>query len=448
MTGPTLRPYQEEARRFLHEKGNAALLLDMGLGKTAICLSAMTPDHLPVLVTAPPRPVESVWPVETKKWRPDLTCRVAAGKTAEETLSDPTADIVAISREQLDKVKEKHLRRFRTFIMDELSGFKNNRSKRFRNARRITKEMPYTWGLTGTPAPNGLLDLWPQMFLIDRGECLERTLGSYRSRYFTEGGRLPSGVVTSWNLRPGAEKRIHERIRPRALSMGTEGRVALPPVTPNTIKVELPAKARQVYKELKDDLVTTALGQGTFTAGNAASLSQRLRQVASGFLYPDADERPDDDLTYTTLHTEKLKVLQDIVEEAQGSPVMVGYAYRAEQDQILNSFKGARTLRTARDVEDWNAGRIPVLVGHPASIGHGLNLQDGGHTLVWYGLTFSLEEYQQMNKRLARSGQKHPVVIHHIQTANTVDTAVLSALRNKDSVQMALLQHLDPEGIL
>lgn len=387
-----------------------------------------------------------MWPVETQKWRPDLTCRVAAGKDAEDALKDPAADIVVISREQLAKVKDSHAKRFHTFVIDELSGFKNNRSQRFRHARRITKHTSYVWGLTGTPAPNGLLDLWPQLFLIDRGECLERTLGSYRSRYFTPAGQLPSGVVTGWRLRPGAAARIHERIRPRALSMSTDGRVALPPVTYNTLTVEMPSKARQVYKELKQDLVTTALDQGMFTAGTAAGLSQRLRQVASGFLYPDAEERAGDE--YTVLHEEKLKALQSVVDEAQGSPVLVGYAFRAELDQILQAFPQARQLRTGQDVADWNAGRVPLLVGHPASVGHGLNLQEGGHTMVWYGLTYSLEEYQQMNKRLARSGQRHPVVVHHIQTAGTVESAVLRALQGKESIQAALLSYLDPEGVL
>lgn len=448
MTELKLRPYQEEAVRFLHEKERALLALDMGLGKSAITLTALTPDHLPVLVTAPPRVVTSVWPAETRKWRPDLTCRVASGKDASEALEDKSADIVVISREQLGKVKERHTKRFRTFVLDELSGFKNNRSNRFKNARRITKETPYIWGLTGTPAPNGLLDLHPQMFLIDRGECLETTLGSFRSRYFTPGNQLPSGVITDWHLRPGAATRIHERVRPRMLSMGTEGRVHLPPVTTNDIMVDLPAKARVAYKQLKDDLVTTAINTGTFSAGNAATLSNRLRQLASGFLYPDADERMPGDESYTLIHQEKLTIVDELVESAQGSPILLAYAYRAELDQLLKRYPQARQLTTAKDVDDWNAGKLPLMVIHPASAGHGLNLQAGGHQLTWYSLPWSLEEYQQTNKRLARSGQKNPVIINHIMVRNTVDTAVRTALRNKDSIQSALLQTLDPEGIL
>lgn len=442
-----LRPYQQEAVDFLHRKGSAALLLDMGLGKTAITLSALTPDHLPVLVTAPPRPAESVWPEETAKWRPDLTIVHASGKNRTAALDGTIpADIVVISREQLSHVKDRHVRRFRTFVLDELSGFKNNRTTRFKNARRITKDMPYVWGLTGTPASNGLLDLWAQMFLIDRGECLERTLGSYRSRYFTPGGQLPSGVVTSWNLRPGASSRIHERLKPRALSMGTDGRVSLPPLTENQITVELPTSARTVYRQMKEDLVTTALEAGTFTAGNAAGLSNRLRQIASGFLYADVDERLEDE--FSVVHTEKLKALGELIDSAQGNPILLGYAYRPELKQIMEAFPQARQLHGHKDITDWNAGRIPLLVGHPASMGHGLNLQSGGHTLVWYGLTYSLEEYQQMNKRLFRSGQEKPVVIHHIVARGTVDTAIVRALAQKDSVQSALLQYLDPEGIL
>lgn len=446
-TALTLRPYQTEAVNFLHEKKSGVLALDMGLGKSAITLRALTPDHLPVLVTAPPRPVESVWPEETQKWRPDLTCTVAKGKYRTAALDGTIpADIVVISREQLQHVTQKQAKRFKTFVMDELSGFKTRGTRRWKSARAITKETPHVWGLTGTPAPNGLLDLWPQMFLIDRGECLETTLGSFRSRYFTAGNRLPSGVITEWHLRPGAATRIHERVRPRMLSMGTEGRVHLPPVTPNDIMVDLPAKARVAYKQLKDDLVTTAINDGTFSAGNAATLSNRLRQLASGFLYPDADERIDE--SYTLIHQEKLTVVDELVESAQGSPILLAYAFRAELDQLLNRYPQARQLTTAKDVDDWNAGRIPLMVIHPASAGHGLNLQAGGHQMVWYGLPWSLEEYQQTNKRLARSGQKHPVIINHIMVRNTVDTAVRRALRNKDSIQTALLQTLDPEGII
>ena len=441
-----LRPYQTEAVDWLQEKGSGVLGIDMGLGKTAISLSALTPDHLPVLVTAPPRPVDSVWPAETEKWRPDLTCRIAKGPKRDLVLDDP-ADVTVIPRDQLHHVKPRQAKQFNTFIMDELSGFKSRTSRRWKAARAITKEIEHVWGLTGTPTPNGLLDLWPQMFLIDRGECLETTLGSFRSRYFTPGNQLPSGVITDWRLRPGAAARIHERVRPRMLSMGTEGRVKLPPVSTNDIMVDLPAKARTAYKQLKDDLVTTAINTSTFTAGNAATLSNRLRQLASGFLYPDADERVDPD-EYTLIHTEKLTVVDELLESAQGSPILLAYAFRAELAQILARYPQARQLRTAKDIDDWNAGKIPLLVIHPASAGHGLNLQHGGHTMAWYSLPWSLEEYQQTNKRLARSGQKNPVVIHHLMTRNTVDTAVRAALRNKDSIQSALLSTLDPMGIL
>ena len=448
MTELALRPYQQEAVDWLHERGSGLLCLDMGLGKSCITLTALTPDHLPALVTAPPRVVRTVWPEETKKWRPDLTCKIAEGKNAESILSgESDADIVVIPRDQLGKVKQKHIKRFKTYIVDEISGMKNMKSQRFKYSRAITRDMPHVWGLTGTPTPNSLLDLYPQMFLIDRGECLGTTLGSFRSRYFTPGNQLPSGVITDWRLRPGAAARIHERVRPRMLSMGTEGRVKLPPVSTNDIMVDLPAKARAAYKQLKDDLVTTAINTNTFTAGNAATLSNRLRQLASGFLYPDADERVDPD-EYTLVHAEKLTVVDELIESAQGSPILLAYAFRAELAQILARYPQARQLRTSTDVDDWNAGKIPLLVIHPASAGHGLNLQHGGHTMVWYSLPWSLEEYQQTNKRLARSGQKNPVVIHHLMTRNTVDTAVRAALRNKDSIQSALLSTLDPMGIL
>lgn len=446
MTAPPLRDYQLEAVDFLHAHPRAALLLDMGLGKTCISLTALKPEQLPVLVAAPVRVAQNVWPTETPLWRPDLVCRVAEGKDREALLSgEIPADIVAISREQLAHALP-YADRFKTVILDELSSYKNQKSKRFKHARAITKATPYVWGLTGTPAPNGLLDLWPQMFIIDRGAALDPHITKYRARYFTPGPQLPSGVITRWELRPGAAAQIHRKLETSALSMGTEGRVTLPPVTYNDVLVPLPAKVADMYKRFKDDLVADLEDLGItgqmISAPTAGVLSGKLMQISSGFLYPE-DRLPGDE-TFTVLHSEKLNALDEIIEGNGGSPVMVAYRYRAELARLLAKYPHARQPRTPADIAAWNRGEVPLLLAHPQSAGHGLNLQHGGHTLVWTSLTYSLEEYQQTNKRLARSGQQHPVVIHHLISPHTVDKVAKDVLHGKDTVQAALLNHLDP----
>ena len=442
-----LRDYQLQAVDYLQTRRRAALFLDMGLGKTAICLSALRPSMLPALVVAPKRVAESVWPDETTLWRPDLTVEVVQGDKNRRAgiLEHSTADIVVIGRDVLrDAVP--YAGRFKTFIMDEMSSFKSRNSIRWKAAKKIVQGKDYVWGLTGTPSPNGLLDLWAQVYLLDGGKRLGTGITAFRNRYFVAGRQLANGVITEWNLRPGADKRIHEKIEDICLSMETEGRVQLPPVTYNQVKVKLPPKAKKVYKSMKDDLVADLNDLGMtmkeiHTAENAAVLSSKLSQVAAGFMYvDDADIRGG---AYTTFHNEKAKALQEII-EATDSPVLVFYRFRAELDALRKAFPEATALGDGGPevIRNWNAGKIPVLLAHPASAGHGLNLQHGGHTVVWTSPTWSLEEYMQGNKRIARSGQKHPVVIHHLIAEGTVDTAVMARLQDKKSVQAALLDHL------
>lgn len=441
-----LRDYQKFAVEYIQNRKRAALFLDMGLGKTAICLSALTEENLPVLVTAPKRVAETVWDVEAELWRPDLSVRLAVGSRAarEDALADTSADIVVIGRDVLEDAVP-HASRFNTVILDELSGFKNRSTKRWKAARKLTLNTPYVWGLTGTPSPNGLLDLWAQVYLLDRGERLETGITKYRNRYFLPGRQLRSGVVTEWFLREGAEDEIHRKIEDICLSMGTEGRVELPPVTKSELRVELPPKAWTVYTRMRDSLVADmndlGLGETIHTAANAAVLSSKLSQISAGILYNDPDEDPEDVGGYKTLHAEKLNALEEIV-EGTGTPVLVFYRYRAERDRILEKFREAVSLDGPEQIRAWNRGELPILLAHPASAGHGLNLQHGGSTVVWTSPTWSLEEYEQANKRVARSGQKHPVVIHHILGNGTVDTAVLDRLEEKKTVQEALLDHL------
>lgn len=445
MSTLALRDYQRLGVQFLREhKRGAGLFLDMGLGKTAISLSALEPRHLPALVVAPAKVAENVWDEEVQKWRPDLTVGVAVGRPAQRAaVLDGDYDIITLGRDNLaDVVALAATGKFNTLILDELSGFKTRGTNRWKAARLIAKHVKYVWGLTGTPSPNGLMDLWAQVFLLDGGERLEKTLGSYRARYFTPGRQLPNGVITEWHLRPGAAGRIHRLLEDLCLSMDTAGKVDLPPVTHNEIDVPLPTRAKKIYKEMRDTLVADMglLGGEVHTAANAAVLSSKLAQISAGILYVDnADIRGG---KYQVLHREKIKAVQDIV-EGTGSPVLVFYQYRAELELLQEAFGEQLHTPTEKGfVQRWNEGRIPILAAHPASIGHGLNLQYGGHTIVWLSHTWSLEEYQQANKRLARSGQKNPVVIHHLLSPGTVDRAMLARLTGKASVQQALTDHL------
>lgn len=447
MAAPQLHQYQVQAVQFLQERRKAALFLDMGLGKTAISLRALTEDSLPALVTAPKRVAENVWETEVALWRPDLRVVVAKGtpKTREAALASG-ADIVVIGRDNLaDAVP--HAPRFKTLIMDELSGWKSRASLRWKAAKKIiqTPSVTHVWGLTGTPSPNGLLDLWAQVFLLDQGLRLGTSITGFKTRYFAPGRQLPNGVITEWNLRPGADRRIHALLDDLCLSMGTEGKVDLPPVTHNTISVPLAPKVRQLYKAMKNDLVAdmSLIGGEIHSAQNAAVLTSKLEQLCAGFMYvDDADIR---DRAYDVVHTDKVKAVQEIV-DGTGSQVLVAYRFQAELDLLKQGLGSlAHTIDEPDVVAKWNKaeGLVPVLLVHPASAGHGLNLQYGGNTAVWATTPWSLEEYMQLNKRLARQGQKHPVVIHHLVSPHTVDEAKQQRLEEKKTVQQALLDHLD-----
>ena len=438
-----LHDYQREAVEFLRERGSAGLFLDMGLGKTAITLSALEDRHLPVLVTAPKRVAEHVWAAEAKLWRPDLRVAVASGPPAKRKAAlESGADVVVIGRDNLSGAVP-HAKSFRTFVMDELSSFKSRASKRWKAARKISRStsIRYVWGLTGTPSPNGLMDLWAQIYLLDGGDRLGHTLGVYRERYFTPGRQLRSGVITEWLPREGADSRIHRKLEDLCLSMSTEGRVDIPPVTVNRVEVPLPPEARRIYKEMKDSLVVDLdlLGDETYSAGNAAILTSKLTQISAGFLY--SDEALVDGVS-VPIHREKVKALTEIV-EGTGSPVLVFYRYRAELELYLEAFPMGGTMDEAGIIERWNRREVPVLFAHPASAGHGLNLQHGGHTIVWTTASWSLEEDLQANKRLARQGQTSPVVIHYLVSPHTLDKAILERLETKESVQHALLKHLE-----
>lgn len=446
MTAPPLHDYQRVGVQFLQGRPRAGLWLDMGLGKTATVLTALKPEHLPVLVVAPKRVATEVWPEEVPLWRPDLTIELAVGNPAkrEQVLKTSTADIVVIGRDVLFDAVD-HRKRFRTFVVDESSGFKTKNSVRWRAANKIAKIVPHVWILTGTPSPNGLMDIWGQIALLDQGQRLGTGLGHYRNRYFHIGKQLPNGIVTRWDINDDAEEKIYNQINDVVLSMKSDGRLHLPEFTIVPEKVNLPTHARKIYDDLLADLVTNLdlIGGEIHTAKNAAVLSAKLSQVTAGFLYHDDQDIRDHGDKYDHIHMAKLERLAEIREEVD-SPLLVGYRFIAERDAILKRFPEAET--GGKDMQRrWNAGEIPMLVVHPASAGHGLNLQKGpGHHMVWTSATWNLEEWDQFNKRMHRQGQKNKTVVCHVLTCpSTVDTAINARLIDKKSVQDALMGYLE-----
>lgn len=450
MIDPRLHAYQVRAIEHLHS-GGQGLFLDMGLGKTAVVLQALTQDHLPCLVFAPQRVADEVWEVERDLWRPDLSMQVfksAIGPTREypnaverrqAMLRAATADVVVVPRDLAsDFGKRKH--RYRTVVLDELSGYKTKGTDRWRTTRYVSTQVRDVWGLTGTPVPNGYMDLWAQVFLLDKGRRLGTTLGAYRDRYFNPlRTHRQTGQVIKWGLKVGAEDAINALLEDLCLSMKKEDYLDLPDLVFNEVKVSMPARARRAYDDLEDTLVADLriLGGSVHTAANAAVLTSKMRQVTAGFLYEDGDTSRLD-----RLHDEKTRALQEIV-DGTGSPVIAFYQFdEGEKRNILARIEGARSIDSPNAVRDWNDGKIPVLVAHPASAGHGLNLQRGGHTQVWTSLPWPQDEWQQGVSRSHRQGQEHPVVVHVLIVPGTIDRVMYTSLKNKGNVQDALMDYL------
>jgi SNF2 family DNA or RNA helicase len=411
--------------------------MEMGLGKTATVLSALTPEHLPALVIAPKRVAEHVWSKERSIWRPDLSIAVAKGTPTQRGAAlAQQCDVTVIGR---DNIKDVPVGFYRTIVLDELSGFKSRSTQRWKVARKLTRDVENVWGLTGTPAPNGLMDLWAQVALLDGGDRLGKGITAFKYRYFVPVNRLPNGVIVEWVIRPGASQRIQSLISDICLSMSAKDYLDLPPVTHNEVTVEMPQRAYKVYKDMKDTLVADlrVLGNGAVhTAANAAVLTNKLSQISAGFLYSDTPGGPT-----TQLHQEKVKAVQEIV-EGTGSPVLVFYRFKEEFEALRTALPEAVPIDARGALDRWNAREIPVLLAHPASAGHGLNLQHGGSTIIFTTLPWSLEEYQQSVARLARQGQTEHVVVHHVVSAATIDRAIGERLLNKTSVQEALMKYL------
>lgn len=445
-----LHGYQKRAVEHLR-KGSAGLFLDMGLGKTACVLSALRPEDLPALIVAPKRVAEHVWDAERRIWRPDLALTVVAGDPAKRAkLLEVPSDITVISRDNLKDVSpysSKTKMRWKTLVIDELSGFKDPASIRWRLAIHIARHMDKVWGLTGTPAPNGYLNLWSQIYLLDFGKRLGAGgrlgtgMGRYKDRYFYQEqvvGKNGRSYPGDWHPKPGAEKRISNLISDICISMSAEDYLQLPPLVYNAVEIDLPRSARGVYRQMEKTLVADLrlIGEGAIhSAANAAVLTGKLSQITAGFAYSDlAASEP------TILHREKLDAVREIM-EGTGSPVLVFYRFQ-EELSLLRSLPGARDVKEEGVIDAWNAGGVPVLLAHPQSAAHGLNLQHGGHTIVWTSLTWSLEDWQQANGRLHRQGQKNAVTIHVIEARDTIDQRIRNVLTGKETVQDVLLENL------
>lgn len=431
--------YQKFASDFILEHPICCLMLDMGLGKTIITLTALWDlildsfDVSRVLIVAPKRVAEDTWPKELAKWEhlSGLTISLVLGSKAErEAALQRPAFLYIVNRENVSWLVENHRWDFDMVVIDELSSFKSNKAERFKAMKRVRPMVKRIVGLTGTPAPNSLLDLWPQMYLMDMGKRLGKFIGGYRDRYFLPDKRNRE-IIYSYKPREGAEDAIYEQISDICISMKAVDYLDMPERIDNRVEVEMNPAERKLYDGFQRDMVLR-LGDTVLDAVNAASLSGKLLQMANGAVYAE-------DGQVLPIHDRKLDALEDLVEAANGKSLLVAYWYKHDLQRIKARFKNARCIDTSKDIDDWNAGKISLGLIHPASAGHGLNLQDGGSTIVWFGLTWSLELYQQLNARLWRQGQKHTVVIHHIITKDTHDEDVMKALEQKDTRQSALI---------
>lgn len=430
--------YQSYATEFIINNPIVMLMLDMGLGKSVIALTAiwlLLYDYFQsnkILVIAPKRVAEDTWSREQMKWDhlKGITISKVLGsvKEREKALAED-ADVYIINRENVAWLVENYPFDFDTVIIDEMSSFKSSKAQRFKALKKVRPKIKRIVGLTGTPAPNGLLDLWPQMHLLDMGERLGRFIGGYRERFFLPDKRNRD-IIYSYKPKAGAEDKIYELISDICISMKAKDYLKMPDYISNVVEVCMSEKEQKQYDSMESELVLS-VGDEEIGAMNAAALSNKLSQMANGAIY-------DEEKNVIHIHDRKLDALEDLIEAANGKPLLVAYWYKHDRERILARFD-ARDIDTSKDIADWNDGKIPVALIHPASAGHGLNLQDGGSTIIWFGLTWSLELYQQLNARLWRQGQKNTVVIEHIITTGTVDEDIMKALEKKDAGQAALI---------
>ena len=443
-------PHQRAGIEWIAERPACALLWGMGTGKTVTTLTAIDRilyDYMedgPVLVIAPKRVAENTWSKETEKWehlKHLRVCKIMG--TAKQRIEavhsifeGPFSDVYVINRENVVWLVDTLQNRwpFPIVVIDELSSFKSAQAKRWKALRRVRGRIRRLIGLTGTPRPNGLEDLWPEVYLLDQGARLGKTLGAFRTRWLTP-EKMNGHIVYSYRPKEGAEADVYERLSDICMSIKKDDVLSLPGQIYEDIELTAPPSLLKQYKQFERDKVLESLDEeGEIVAGSAAALTNKLLQFANGAIY-DMDGKVHE------LHTIKLEALEELLEEAGGDNVLVLYAYKHDRDRIRQRID-CRELDKPEDIDAWNRGEIPVALAHPASIGHGLNLQDGGHIIVWYGLTWSLELYQQANERLNRPGQKNVCRVYHLILKGTHDSRVLQALKNKDKGQAAALEAL------
>ena len=424
----------------------SGLFLDMGLGKTVTTLTLINRliyEELTVrkvLIIAPKRVAENVWDAERDKWEHLQHLRISkitGNPVQRQEALKAKAEIFIISRDNIAWLCGLYggsMLPFDMLVIDESSSFKNHKSLRFKALKRVQPSFDRVVLLTGTPAPNGLIDLWAQIYLLDRGERLGKTIGGYRERYFTP-GQTNGAIVYNYKLDSTGEEKIHAKIDDICMSMKAEDYLDMPDKIDNVIKLKLPKEVLQQYKEFERENVLELLEED-ISAVNAAALSNKLLQFANGAVY-------DEDRNVHQVHEVKIDAIEEIIENSGGKPVLVAWTYRHDLTRMLVRLKKYKPvqLKTGKDIKDWNAGKIQIMLMHPASGGHGLNLQSGGNTVVWFGQTWSLELYQQLNARLYRQGQKSKrVVIHHLVVEGTLDVDVMRSLKNKNNKQAGLMQ--------
>lgn len=432
--------YQKYATQFILDHPIAAVFLEMGLGKSVITLTALFDLCLDqflirkVLVIAPLRVARDTWPSEIKKWDhlQGLTYSVVVGTEAERKAAlMQVADVYIINRENVDWLITKSNVRFDfdMVVIDELSSFKSYQAKRFKSLLKARPHVKRIVGLTGTPSSNGLMDLWAEFRIMDLGDRLGRYITHYRNTFFTPDKRKGE-IVFSYKPLPGAEEAIYKRISDITISMKSCDYLKLPECVINEVPITMDEKEMAIYDKFREDMVAK-IKDKEIDAVNAAALSGKLLQMANGAVY-------DEEKNSLHIHDRKLDALEDLMEGANGKSVLIAYWYQHDVERIKDRFQ-VREIKTSKDIEDWNTEKIPAAIIHPASAGHGLNLQTGGSTLIWFGLTWSLELYQQTNARLHRQGQKDTVIIHHIIAKGTIDEQVMKALRKKEKTQDALI---------
>lgn len=431
--------YQIYATEYLMNNPVAALFLDCGLGKTVITLSAIWQLALDdfevgrILVVAPLRVARDTWPSEIEKWEhlKGLKYSVVVGTVNERRAAlQKRAFVYIINRENVSWLVDSGYFNFDMVILDELSSFKNFQSKRCRSLRKVRGSVKRIVGLTGTPAPNGLMDLFAEIGILDMGQRLGRFITKYRDTYFLPDKRNQQ-IVFSYKPRDGAESAIYEKISDICISMKASDHIKMPELVETNVEVTMNETEKALYDQLERDMFLP-FKDGDIDPASAVGLSNKLHQMANGSVY-------DENGKVIHIHDRKFDALEDLIEAANGKPVLVAYWFQFDRDELRRRF-GAVQLDASEDIRKWNAGEIPVAMIHPASAGHGLNLQSGGSTLIWFSTIWSLELYQQTNARLYRQGQKNTVVIQHLITKGTVDEDVMAALSRKDVTQDALLR--------